>query len=111
VMANACLAAAKESKHSVAVIDPRYLKPLDEKLILEYAKKTGRVLTVEDGVIAGGFGSAVLELLAAKGAEARTHCLGYPDEFIEHGAPDILLAKYGLNKEGILKAIERLCEK
>ncbi|VVB68137.1 1-deoxy-D-xylulose-5-phosphate synthase [Candidatus Norongarragalina meridionalis] len=111
VMANVALEAAKESKHSVAVIDPQYLKPLDETLIIEYAKKTGRVLTVEDGVLAGGFGSEVLEMLTARGVEAKVHCLGYPDEFIEHGAPEILLAQYGLNKEGVLKAIERLCGK
>ncbi|PIT85885.1 1-deoxy-D-xylulose-5-phosphate synthase [Candidatus Micrarchaeota archaeon CG10_big_fil_rev_8_21_14_0_10_59_7] len=111
VMANAALEAAKESKRSVAVIDPQYLKPLDEKLIIEYAEKTGRVLTVEDGVLAGGFGSEVLELLARRGIVAKVHCLGYPDEFIEHGAPNILLAQYGLNKEGILKGIERLCGK
>ncbi len=72
---------------SAAVINPRFVKPLDGELIAQWAGKTGRVITVEDNVRAGGFGSAVLELLQRRGlADVRVTTLGLPDRFIEHGS-------------------------
>ncbi len=93
---------------SCAVINVRYVKPLDETLILEWAKRTGAVLTIEENVAAGGFGSAVLELLQARGLNIPTTVLGLPDRFIEHGSYDILTTKYGLSVEAIERAAEGL---
>ncbi|ADH85731.1 1-deoxy-D-xylulose-5-phosphate synthase [Desulfurivibrio alkaliphilus] len=72
---------------SAAVINPRFVKPLDGDLICQWAGKTGRVVTVEDNVRAGGFGSAVLELLQRRGlAGVKVKTLGLPDRFLEHGS-------------------------
>jgi 1-deoxy-D-xylulose-5-phosphate synthase len=102
------LEAAKElakQGFSATVVNARFVKPLDETLILTLAAKHGRVLTVEENVVAGGFGSAVLELLADKGlfGVAVTR-LGIPDIFVEHGTQAILRQKYGLDAAGILKS-------
>jgi 1-deoxy-D-xylulose-5-phosphate synthase len=101
------LEAAKEldkQGFSAAVVNARFVKPLDEHLILSLAAKHGRVLTVEENVLAGGFGSAVLELLADRNLFGVTvKRLGIPDVFVEHGTQDILRKKYGLDAHGILK--------
>jgi 1-deoxy-D-xylulose-5-phosphate synthase len=87
------------------VVNARFVKPLDENLILTLAARIGRVLTVEENVVAGGFGSAVLELLADKGlTEVAVKRLGIPDVFVEHGSPAILRQKYGLDAAGILES-------
>ncbi|MFZ5447495.1 MAG: 1-deoxy-D-xylulose-5-phosphate synthase [Thermodesulfobacteriota bacterium] len=102
------LDAAKEldkQGFSATVVNARFVKPLDEHLILSLAAKHGRVLTVEENVLAGGFGSAVLELLADRGLFGITvKRLGIPDVFVEHGTQDILRKKYGLDAHGILKS-------
>jgi len=86
----------------VAVVNARWAKPLDEELILRLARSTGRLVTVEDHVIAGGFGSAVLELLEHKGlTDVKTRLIGLPDTFVEHGAPTILKELYGLSSANI----------
>jgi 1-deoxy-D-xylulose-5-phosphate synthase len=88
---------------SATVVNARFIKPLDEHLILNLAAKHGRVLTVEENVLAGGFGSAVLELLADRGLFGITvKRLGIPDVFVEHGTQDVLRHKYGLDATGIL---------
>ncbi|HEX9016499.1 MAG TPA: transketolase C-terminal domain-containing protein, partial [Chloroflexota bacterium] len=87
---------------SVALVDARYLKPLDTKLILDVCRRCRRVVTVEENVLAGGFGSGVLELLASSdltGVEVET--VGIPDEFMEHGTPALLREKYGLTGAAI----------
>jgi len=91
------------------VVDARFLKPLDEDLILAAVRRCGRALTVEENVAAGGFGSAVLELLASHGlAHIPVELLAVPDEFVEHGTPSILRSKYGLDPEGIARrALQR----
>ena len=90
---------------SATVVNARFVKPLDENLILTLAAKHGRVLTVEENVLAGGFGSAILELLADHGLTGvSVKRLGIPDIFVEHGAPNILRQKYGLDADGILQA-------
>ncbi len=87
---------------SAAVINARFIKPLDVELILRLAKKTGRVVTVEEHALMGGFGAAVLECLdAARASGIKTMRLGLPDDFIEHGTQKILRQKYGLDAEGI----------
>ena len=73
------------------MVNARFVKPLDENLILTLAAKHSRVLTVEENVLAGGFGSAILELLADHGLTGvAVKRLGIPDIFVEHGAPEIL---------------------
>ena len=101
----ALAAAEKLEAHgfSATVVNARFVKPLDENLILTLAAKHGRVLTVEENVLAGGFGSAVLELLADRGLAVAVKRLGIPDIFVEHGAPAILRQKYGLDADGILQ--------
>ncbi len=102
------LAAAQELEQqgfTATVVNARFVKPLDESLILSLAAKHGRVLTVEENVLAGGFGSAVLELLADHdlfGISVKR--LGIPDVFVEHGTQAILRKQYGLDAPGILKS-------
>ncbi len=75
---------------SAAVINPRFVTPLDGDLISKWATKTGRVITIEDNVKKGGFGSGVLELLARRQLHAAVTVLGLPDKFMEHGPQETL---------------------
>jgi 1-deoxy-D-xylulose-5-phosphate synthase len=89
-----------------AVINARFVKPLDRSLIAGVAKNFNRIVTVEENVIAGGFGSAVLELLEERALnEVVVRCIGLPDEFVEHGTPEILRARYNLDAAGIAKVV------
>lgn len=95
----------------VGVIDARFVKPLDEKLILEKASAVRRVLIVEEGALAGGFGSAVLELLAENGVtHVRVERMGISDSFVEHGTREELLEDLGLTAEGIAARARSLLE-
>lgn len=92
-----------------AVINPRFIKPLDKKLICEWAKKTGRVVTIEDNAEHGGFGSLVLELLSAnKLFTVKTQLLGHPDYFIEHGPQKTLWKNSKLDSPSIISAAMEL---
>ncbi len=92
-----------------AVINPRFIKPLDSELICHWAKKTGRVVTVEDNVVHGGFGSLVLELLSANKLFAvKTHLLGHPDHFIEHGPQKTLWENSKMDSPAITNAAMEL---
>jgi len=94
-----------------AVINSRFLKPLDGDLLCDWAKRTGKVLTVEENVIQGGFGSAVLELFQEKGLfSIPVKRLGIPDTFVEHGPQALLREKYGIDEKGILKGVESMFE-
>jgi 1-deoxy-D-xylulose-5-phosphate synthase len=89
-----------------AVINARFVKPLDRSLIAGVAKNFNRIVTVEENMVAGGFGSAVLELLEERALnEVVVRCIGLPDEFIEHATPEILRAKYNLDAAGIAKVV------
>lgn len=89
-----------------AVINARFVKPLDRSLIAGVAKNFKRLVTVEENVLAGGFGSAVLELLEERALnEVVVKCIGLPDEFVEHGDPAILRARYNLDAAGIAKVV------
>lgn len=91
-----------------AVINARFVKPLDRDLIVKYASRVSRIVTLEEHVLAGGFGSAVLELLADEGLKGyEVLRLGIPDTFVDHGNPEILRAKYGLTEEAIISTIRR----
>lgn len=98
-------AAASLEKDGVqaAVVNARFVKPLDGDLIRALAESHRVIVTVEDAYLAGGFGSAVLELLEEKGLLDNVTLLriGVPDEIVPHGDPKILLARYGLDAEGI----------
>jgi 1-deoxy-D-xylulose-5-phosphate synthase len=97
---------------SVAVVNARFVKPLDQELILSLARKTGRLITAEEHTLLGGFGSAVLECLDANGVTGiKTHRIGIPDAFIEHGAQNVLRQKYGLDADGIYTAVREFVEK
>lgn len=94
-----------------AVINPRFVNPLDEGLITEWAQKTGRIITIEENVRKGGFGSAVLELLSRKGlSDIEVKLLGLPDRFMEHGTQDILRHKAKIDKPAIINAAMQLLE-
>jgi 1-deoxy-D-xylulose-5-phosphate synthase len=89
-----------------AVVNARFVKPLDGDLICRCGEKTGRLLTVEEHVLEAGFGSAVLELLQSRGLHSvEVRRLGIPDVFVEHGTQDELRRIYGIDTKGILKAV------
>ena len=97
-----------EGDHDVAVLNARFVKPLDESRILELCARCERVLVVEEHSAMGGFGDAVLALLAARGVSRPALALGARDEVIEHGAPDEVLADLGLDSAGIERAAREL---
>jgi 1-deoxy-D-xylulose-5-phosphate synthase len=84
---------------SVALINARFAKPLDAACVAKYGKRCGLLITMEDHVLTGGFGSAVLESLNAQEIDVPVVRVGWPDEFIEHGKPDELRQKYGLTPQ------------
>lgn len=88
------------------VVSARFAKPIDVSLIKEAAETTGRLVTVEENSLIGGFGSGVLEALASNRLDARVECIGLPDMFVEHGAQDLLRLRYELDSAGILKRIK-----
>ena len=103
----AAAALLKEQGITVTVVNSRFVKPLDEKLICSLAQQTGCIITVEENVLSGGFGSAVLEGLEQNGiAEVHIKRIGLPDKFIEYGAQSILREKYGLDKKGIFESVK-----
>ena len=93
-----------EEGKSVAHYDMRFLKPIDEDILRE-AGKCRRIVTVEDGVVQGGLGSAVLEFMADHNLHPEVVRLGLPDHFVEHGTPDELYHLVGLDAEAIRQAI------
>jgi 1-deoxy-D-xylulose-5-phosphate synthase len=99
------LAAEELAREGVqaAVVNARFVKPLDRELILEEAERTKRIVTIEENVAAGGFGAAVMELLAASGVDGvRTRIMALPDEFIVHGPRQRLLEDWGLSVADIV---------
>lgn len=99
----------KASGISAQIINIRFVKPIDEELILKSVKKTGRILTLEDNAARGGFGSSVLELLSKSGVKADTMVAGFPDRPVEHGARGDLYWKYGLDRDSVVSAVLKLC--
>jgi len=97
---------------STAVVNGRFVKPLDQELVVDVAKRVRYVVTVEEGCKMGGFGSAVLETLAEAGVSGvRTKVLGLPDWYIEQGPQDLLRERYGLTAEGIYQSVKELLGK
>ena len=95
--------AAESLKASVA--DMRFVKPLDEELVLEFAAKHTLLVTTEENTVAGGAGAAVSELLAARGIVIPVLHLGLPDSFLDHGKPQDMLKSVGLDAAGIEASI------
>ena len=92
----------REEGLAVGVINARWVKPLDTQTVCRAIRETGFVVTVEEGVLQGGFGSAVLEAASDAGLDAsHVRRLGIPDRFIEHGERGELLADLGLDAAGI----------
>ncbi len=114
-MVQPSLAAAKRLETegiSAAVVNARFVKPMDADMVLRMARKTGRVVTVEEHALQGGFGSAVLECLDAGAMNSvKTLRIGLPDMYIEHGPQKTLRQKYGLDSEGIYTSIKEFVEK
>jgi 1-deoxy-D-xylulose-5-phosphate synthase len=95
-LANELAARLERSGLSAAVINPRFIKPLDREMLAEYAGRVAAFVTFEDHVKMGGFGSAVIEALQELGSALPVVRIGWPDHFIEHGKVEALRAKYGL---------------
>ena len=98
-----------EMGYSVALVNPRWIKPLDTACIEKFARQCGLVLTFEDHTLMNGFGAAIIEHLNDAGISCPVERIGWPDEFIEHGRPDILRAKHGLTVDhAVEKALRQL---
>lgn len=107
VAARAIAQVEKENpEQSIAHYDLRFLKPLDEKLLHEIGTRFIHIITIEDGIKAGGMGSAVLEFMADHGYSPELQRIGIPDHFIEHGTTTQLYALCGLDEEGIKKVLK-----
>lgn len=93
---------------SAAHYDMRFVKPIDKELLTEVFEKFDKIVTVEDGVIHGGFGSAVLEFMAEKGNSAKIKILGIPDKFIEHGTLEDLYRECKIDSKGIVNTVAEM---
>jgi 1-deoxy-D-xylulose-5-phosphate synthase len=104
-MAQALAARLHDEGISAAVINPRFVKPLDLRTLKDYAERVGVIVTFEDHVLAGGFGSAVLEALEQMHLQVPVVRIGWPDGFVEHGKVDSLRARYGVSVEAALEKL------
>jgi len=93
---------------SIAHYDIRFIKPIDEELLHEVFKRYKKIVTIEDGTIIGGLGSAVMEFMADHGYTAQVKRLGIPDHFIEQGSVDDLHSECGYNTVGIIRTLNEL---
>ena len=110
-MTQICLVAAERLAQegiSAAVVNPRFVKPLDVDLLTRMGRQTGAVLTVEEAYLTGGFGSAVLELFSEANVPAKVRRVGIPDRFVAHGAPRIFQEQFGLTPEGVVEQAREL---
>ena len=107
-------AAAHLAKDGIesTVINSRFVKPLDSALLLALARTKRLIVTVEEAYLAGGFGAAVLELLEENGLQDKVRVvrMGVPDRIVTHGDPKLLLAKYGLDADGIYTRVKESVE-
>ena len=95
---------------SVAHYDLRFVKPLDEEMLHTIGRKFKKIVTVEDGAVSGGAGSAVTEFMAAHGYTPTIRCIGIPDNFVEHGTPEQLYKICNMDKEAVLGTILQIKE-
>jgi 1-deoxy-D-xylulose-5-phosphate synthase len=106
--AQEAIAELAEQGVSVAHYDMRFVKPIDETMLHEVFSKFKKVITVEDGCLMGGFGSAVLEFMVDQKYTAEIVRLGIPDEYIHHGTQEELWADCGFNKGAIVKTVSKM---
>lgn len=110
-----CVKAANRLRQDgldIGVINARFAKPIDRDVLIHAVEDSGFLITVEEGSLMGGFGSAVLECVNAAGLPTdRIKCLGIPDRFIEHGERDELLADLGLDVDGLVETAQSLAER
>ena len=104
-MAEQLAAQLQQQGFSVAVINPRFVKPLDRDLLADYGRRVSVIVTFEDHVLMGGFGSAILESLSEQQIDVPVIRIGWPDRFIEHGKVDNLRAKYGISVEAAMEKL------
>jgi 1-deoxy-D-xylulose-5-phosphate synthase len=90
---------------SAAVINPRFVKPLDRELLASYARRVSAFVTFEDHVLMGGFGSAVLEALSEMQLNLPVIRIGWPDHFVEHGKVDQLRAANGISVDAAMEKL------
>lgn len=109
-LAAEAIATAESKGISVAHYDMRFLKPLDEEILHEVGRKYKHVITLENGTIKGGLGSAVLEFMAEQGYKPDVHLMGLPDQFIEHGSVPELCRLCEIDAESIVREIVKRCE-
>jgi 1-deoxy-D-xylulose-5-phosphate synthase len=93
---------------SAAHYDMRFVKPLDEATLHLVFSKFKQIVTIEDGVLQGGFGSAVLEFMTDHGYIVQLKRIGIPDKFVDHGTTEELFRDYGLDQQGIYKSVKNL---
>jgi len=86
----------------------RFVKPIDEVMLHEVFTKFKKVITVEDGCLMGGFGSAVVEFMADQGYSSQIIRLGIPDEYIHHGTQEELWADCGFDKNAIIQTVKKM---
>ena len=98
----------KETPASIAHYDLRFLKPLDTQLLNEIGKSFDKIITIEDGALMGGMGTAILEYMEDNGWNPRIKRLGLPDQFVPHGSPNELYRLVGLDKDSIKQAVRQL---
>ena len=94
----------------ITIADARFAKPLDESLLHDIFKKFNKVITVEDGCLQGGFGSAILEFMADNGYSAKITRLGIPDKIVEHGEQAELYKECGYDTEAIVDKVKIMLE-
>lgn len=90
--------------------DMRFAKPLDEVMLHEVFNKYGKIITIEDGTVVGGFGSAVLEFMNEHGYKADVKILGIPDRLVEHGSPKQLYEEIGIDANGIAITLRTMAD-
>jgi 1-deoxy-D-xylulose-5-phosphate synthase len=100
----------EEENISAAHYDIRFVKPIDDELLHEVSKRFDRIITVEDGTVVGGLGSAILEFQADHAYHSKIHRLGIPDRFISHGKPAELHKECGYDVEGIIAAVKEMVD-
>jgi len=105
----ACEAARQLRREGIqaTVVNPRFIKPLDSSLVVAMAREIGKVVTIEENVLAGGFGSAVIELIQEGGLSyVEVLRMGIPDQFLDHGPQGVLRKKCGLDARGIMERVK-----
>lgn len=111
-MAMKAAAVLEKQGYSIKVVNARFIKPLDENMLLQLFKNNMPILTIEEAVLQGGFGSYVLEFASEQGFQhAKIERMGIPDQFIEHGSVNELLEEIGLTTENVVKKLQILARK